>query len=132
MMFNPQVTALAVNELAPHDTHKSYYGKAREVTYSDGATALFSYDTLVLIFVPTDDGECKLVPCWQGYSATTMRHINSFLLKWYGKTMNKAEWVRFSRDNYDRDIESKYFNAVELKPVKVRGYYNGGYNWYGW
>lgn len=54
---------------------KSFYGKARIIEKDNGEKVLQSYNTEV----------CKIttgglfVRLWDGYSVTTMRHINSFL-----------------------------------------------------
>ena len=61
-------------ELKPTDSRKSFYGKARVVIAKNGDKTLISYTTPVLRL--TADG--KLEKLWHGYSATTMRHINSF------------------------------------------------------
>ena len=61
-------------ELKPTDSRKSFYGKARVVIAKNGDKTLISYTTPVLKL--SADG--KLEKLWHGYSATTMRHINSF------------------------------------------------------
>lgn len=53
---------------------KSFYGKAK-VIETDGETLLQSYDTIVCKI----DKSGKFVRMWSGYSAATMRHINSFI-----------------------------------------------------
>lgn len=66
---------MKVYELQPNDGHKSFYGKARVIEKDNGEKVLQSYNTEV----------CKVTSCgrfvrlWSGYSATTMRHVNSFL-----------------------------------------------------
>ena len=64
-------------ELSPmgHERVKSFYGKAKVIEKDNGETVLLSYDTEVCKI--TSGGE--FVRLWSGYSATTMRHINSFL-----------------------------------------------------
>ena len=64
-------------ELTPmgNDRSKSYYGKARVIEKDNGEKVLMSYDTEVCKI--TKSGE--FVRLWDGYSATTMRHVNSFL-----------------------------------------------------
>lgn len=62
-------------ELPCLDRCKSFYGKAHIIEHDDGTKELQSYNTIV----------CKLTPdgyfyrIWDDYSATTVRHINSFL-----------------------------------------------------
>lgn len=61
-------------ELKPIDNKKSFYGKAIAIIEENGEILCKSYDTVVCKIA---DG--KLVRLWDGYSATTMRHINAFL-----------------------------------------------------
>lgn len=67
---------MQIFELRPggRDRAKSFYGKA-EVIENDGETLLRSYDTIVCKI----DKSGGFVRMWEGYSATTMRHINAFL-----------------------------------------------------
>lgn len=61
-------------ELSPvADSRKSYYGKASVVEWN-GEKILVSYETPVCKI----DRDGRFVRLWNGYSATTMRHINSF------------------------------------------------------
>ena len=61
-------------ELHPVDGRKSFYGKAAVLVYGDGTEVLRSYSTNVLKRKP--DG--TLVRMWDGWSATTGRHIKAF------------------------------------------------------
>jgi hypothetical protein len=65
---------ISVSALIPRDSHKSFYGKAIVRTYDDGTTVLRSYATDVISRKP--DG--TLVRHWDGWSATTGRHVASF------------------------------------------------------
>ena len=62
-------------ELTPTDGRKSFYGKAAVLEKDNGEKVLQSYNTEVCKI--TSNGE--FVRLWSGYSATTMRHVNSFL-----------------------------------------------------
>ena len=62
-------------ELPCYDSRKSFYGKAH-VLERDGEKRLISYNTTVCKL----DKNGRFVRLWGGYSATTMRHINSFLM----------------------------------------------------
>lgn len=65
----------------------------RAVTIDDGTKIyLQSYDTLILS-VDTLTGEIKKL--WDGYSVTTLKHINEFL-KPFGFRFNKKEWLNFN------------------------------------
>ena len=68
---------------------KSFYGKALVYDYGDGRRELQSYDTTVCRITAT--GEVQRL--WDGWSATTQRHINSFLrLYGYENLCGKANW----------------------------------------
>ena len=63
-----------VVELMPNDSHKSFYGKARVIVEDDGTEVLISYSTAVVKRYPSGN----LVRLWDGWSATTGRHIKAF------------------------------------------------------
>lgn len=67
---------MRIYELTPtgYDRAKSFYGKAK-VIEKDGETLLQSYDTTVCKI----DKSGEFVRMWEGYSVTTMRHINAFI-----------------------------------------------------
>lgn len=61
-------------ELPPvADSRKSFYGKATVVEWNR-EKVLVSYETPVCKI----DAAGRFVRLWHGYSATTMRHVNSF------------------------------------------------------
>ena len=72
-----------IYELKPTTNQKSFYGKAQVIVSSDGTQFLKSYETIVLKRKP--DGE--LVRTWQGWSATTGKHIAAFA------GINKKEYL---------------------------------------
>lgn len=64
--------------------------KKATITWSeDGTIILTSYYTDVLDVLP--DG--TIVKRWDGYSATTMRHINALMAKLNLPLISKREWV---------------------------------------
>ena len=65
---------MKIYELKPQDGHKSFYGKADVLVYEDGTEMLRSYGTIVAIREP--DG--TILRSWDGWSATTGRHIAAF------------------------------------------------------
>lgn len=70
-------------ELTPTDGRKSFYGKAVVVVEDNGTETLYSYGTPIvkrLVF-----GE--LVKMWDGWTATTGRHIKAFC------GLNKAAYM---------------------------------------
>lgn len=65
---------MKIYELTPTDNRKSFYGKAKVVIDNDGSETLYSYDTPII--KRTAAGE--LVKLWNGWTATTGRHITAF------------------------------------------------------
>lgn len=67
-----------------HTNQKSFYGKARVYVAEDGRDnyyTLRSYETAVVsVYVGPDDIP-YIKRLWGGYSATTMRHVNEFLMQ---------------------------------------------------
>ena len=63
-----------VYELIPQDGHKSFYGKAKVFTDSNGHEYLQSYETVVVV----RDAMGRLFRCWDNWSATTGRHVRAF------------------------------------------------------
>lgn len=61
-------------ELKPTNRQKSFYGKAKVIERANGDIELKSYDTIV---ARVHNG--KFERLWDSYSATTMKHINSFV-----------------------------------------------------
>ena len=70
-------------ELIPNNGRKSFYGKAVVEVADDGSETLYSYNTAII--KRTAAGE--LVKLWDGWSATTGRHINAFC------GLNKAAYI---------------------------------------
>ena len=64
----------SIYELPCMDSRKSFYGKAHVATTAAGDRVLISYDTPVARV----DASGVFHRLWGGYSATTMRHVNSF------------------------------------------------------
>jgi len=74
---------MRVYELTPTDGRKSFYGKAKVIIDEAGNETLYSYDTPII--KRTAAGE--LVKLWEGWTATTGRHINAFC------GLNKAAYM---------------------------------------
>lgn len=78
-------------DLIPVDSRKSFYGKAKviETNYCNVKQYdLMSYNTVVCSYV---NGE--FIRLWNGYSATTSRHIDSFRSFLDLPRMSKKEWI---------------------------------------
>ena len=58
-----------------YDRAKSFYGKAKVIETDNGEKVLQSYNTFVCRITAAG----RFVRMWGAYSATTMRHVNSFL-----------------------------------------------------
>ena len=61
-------------ELIPNDGRKSFYGKAVVEVADDGSETLYSYGTPIV----KKTAAKELVKLWDGWSATTGRHIKAF------------------------------------------------------
>ena len=76
-------------EITPVGRQKSFYGKAI-VTECNQFYTLTSYTTQVAR-ICKDSGDFTRL--WGGYSATTMKHINSFLAGFaHANGLGKKEW----------------------------------------
>lgn len=75
-------------ELKPIYDRKSFYKKACVIERDNGDIELQSYSTIV---ARIRNG--KFERLWSGYSATTMRHINSFLRTFDIDGGGKAWWT---------------------------------------
>jgi len=76
-------------ELTPLDSRNSFCGKALLLMTVDNIYCL-SYDTIVC---GIDRKTGELHKYWNDWSATTMRHINSFLHANGKPTLNKKTWL---------------------------------------
>ena len=61
-------------ELTPTNSRKSFYGKAKVLIEDDGTETLYSYDTPIIKRLVSGE----LVKLWDGWTATTGRHIHAF------------------------------------------------------
>jgi hypothetical protein len=75
-------------ELKPTNNRKSFYGKASVIERDNGDIELRSYETIV---ARIRNGNIERL--WDGYSATTMNHVNSFLNLFGISGGGKAWWL---------------------------------------
>jgi len=61
-------------ELTPTDGRKSFYGKATVQLDDNGTETLYSYNTAIIKRLASGE----LVKLWNGWTATTGRHIKAF------------------------------------------------------
>lgn len=99
----------SIDELAK-EFQKAFYRKAALIK-KEGRVFLQSYDTIVACI---DKG--KLFKLWDGYSATTARHIYTFCYSFGVKPVSKKEWENMPlsrvKKPYREDLNYKanYFN----------------------
>ena len=91
---------MTITNLKPTRSEKSFYGKAKVIRTDDGVITLKSYDTEVCAI----DSTGNFVRLWrdyvidsygnvkEGYSSTTMRHINAFRETYGLEPINKKQW----------------------------------------
>lgn len=118
-------------------TQKSYYGKALVKECEDGTVILQSYQTDVL---KIENG--NLIKLWDGYSVTTMNHINDFCRQNGFPTFNKKSWLAFGESDGVRytvkfhngfvewggsQLFDNYDDAEEFMESVMEQRNNGGY-----
>lgn len=81
-------------ELKPTNNRKSFYGKAHVIEQENGDVELVSYTTTV---ARIRNGNFQRL--WDGYSATTMNHINSFIDTFGISGGGKAWWMGLAVEN---------------------------------
>ena len=75
-------TVKEVYELKPRWNHpKSFHGKANVIVTRSGYKLLQSYETIVCVISPKG----KVYKTWDGWSATTASHLESFTTEYRGK-----------------------------------------------
>lgn len=79
---------MTMYELHPTNNRKSFYGKALVIEQDNGDIELRSYDTIV---ARIHNG--KFERLWNGYSVTTMNHVNSFIDTFGISGGGKAWWM---------------------------------------
>lgn len=89
-------------KLNPVDGQKSFYGKAVVEEYSDGLKRLISYDTIVAEI--DVDGNFRKI--WNGFSTTTMKHINAFIEHYGIEGGGKKWWM--SLEPYEKTCGESY------------------------
>lgn len=83
---------LSVEDLNGGNVQRSFYGKARIANYENGGkllTFLISYNTAVAML----DSKGRFVRLWNGYSATTAKHLARFMDRYGLPHVYKADWL---------------------------------------
>ena len=93
---------------------KSYYGKAKVINDQHGNYKLKSYETIVCEY---DENTKTFKKFWNGYSRTTMNHINDFRSLFGLSRLSKKEWEKITCDNgNDEKYRVCFYNGfVEWK-----------------
>ena len=86
---------MKIFELKPTNNRKSFYGKAMAIERDNGDIELLSYNKTV---ARIRNG--KFEKLWNGYSQTTMNHINSFIDTFGISGGGKAWWDALEVYNY--------------------------------
>ena len=81
-------------DLLCYDNRKSFYGKAK-VEENGAVFVLYSYDIPVCVY---DSDKEVFTRLWDGYSTTTMRHVNSFLRHYGLPGGGKTWWIKLEVD----------------------------------
>lgn len=76
-------------DLLPNDSQKVFYGKAKVKIYSDNTKILQSYNTDVAKI----DENGNVIRLWDGWTATTGKHIKAFC------GLNKKEFLNLPLNN---------------------------------
>ena len=76
-----------VFDLTPTDGRKSFYGKAKVVVSNNGTATLYSYNTEIC---RVNNG--RLEKIWNGWTATTGRHIAAFCNAYGIPYSGKKDW----------------------------------------
>lgn len=85
-------------ELKPWDRQKSYYGKAIVHCHESGWNMLQSYKTVVCGY---NEKTGEFIRTWNDYSATTMKHIDSFRRAYGLRGLGKKEWLNLPCEKYN-------------------------------
>ena len=89
-------------ELIPTDGRKSFYGKAVVQVEENGTETLYSYNTPIIKRFPGG----QLEKLWDGWSATTGRHIAAFC------GLNKAGFMALSHESIPAEKVAAYAGTL--------------------
>ena len=81
-----------------YDSHQSFNGRAYVGLNENCKEFLISYNTVVLGYDPFTGEFHRL---WDGYSATTMRHIKEFCRQCGFSEMSKGTWDRMPVESWE-------------------------------
>lgn len=112
---------VSIVELKPvYDGRKSFYRKAHVLTFADGSKYLKSYDTLVCSIDPAGGVHRH----WDGYSATTSRHVHEFCLQNNVPSIGgAAAWSAAAVESVPNDVKYAEIAPRESGPANGHDVY---------
>jgi len=81
-------------------TLDGFNGRAVLIPGTAGAVYLKSYNTTVAVFYDGLDG-CEMYKTWNGFSVTTLKHINIARSSFGLPAMSKREWIEYRTEYGD-------------------------------
>ena len=102
-------------EVIPQNGRKSFYGKAI-VTEENGIRTLTSYTTDVARI----DTKGRFTRLWDGYSVTTMNHVNSFRIMCGLEPISKREWLMIQVEDDNTRNHTNMTPQQSLKAMYLR------------
>lgn len=86
--------------------------RAVVLKYDCDCVLLKSYKTIVAAIVGT-----QFIKLWDGFSVTTLKHINQFLSAYNGATVNKRAWIEMDTATGEiiSNTTGQIFTARELR-----------------
>lgn len=102
-------------ELTPFYGQKSYYGKASVCEVNTGNKYLRSYKTIVAMI----DKDGIFHKLWDGYSATTAKHIHTFRILYCLDGICKKEWDCLPAEH---DYISDHYKIFGMFPSYIPEY----------
>lgn len=107
---------MRVFDLIPNNGRKSFYGKAK-VKETENRVVLQSYDTNVCMI---ENG--KFVRLWDGFSSTTMNHVNAFRELYNLPGLNKKTWLEMetagNKTESDLTWQESYKIMMKRRTIK--------------
>ena len=113
------MTADDIKELRAEHKHdiEKYHGvkldtRAAALKYDTDAVLLKSYKTVVAAIIGT-----QFYKLWDGFSVTTLKHVNAFLSAYNGQQFNKRAWIEYPTTTSEiiSDTTGQVFTARELR-----------------
>lgn len=98
-----------------YDRAKSFYGKAKIIETENGE----KFYSLIILLFAVSRRRGRFVRMWGGYSATTMRHVNSFL-SFYDMNGGGKSWWDMQPVEMEKPKAADMTSAESLKAMYKR------------